>query len=890
MNFTGTKHSFKQFFTEEGPMKMGRKRNKKVVFGFSETVRAAVCVMIAACSFSAMSYTVTARDSVADGLVFTMSNNAKMKVQICTDKIIRIIYTLQTTFPAATNYIVVKGTWNAVNWTGSETAAAYSLITSSLKIDVSKTTGAVTFNTAAGTQILQETTGKTLTQKTVGTLRAYEGTIPFNGTADEGLYGFGQFQNGQLNQRGLTLSLTQQNQSDCSPFFISTRGFGVLWVNYSMMSVTPPLTLWSNWATNDALDYYFMYGPAFDTLIAGYRTITGPAVMWPKWAYGFWQCRNAYGSQSELLSIVTQYRAKNYPFDNIVQDWQYYPSGRSGCQCFDPTRYSDPKAMIKRMHDSLHCHFTISVWPSYATGSGANYNYMSSHGYLINNNDYLGTVYDAFSDSAAFYYWKFINDSLVSKDVDAFWPDATEPEYYSGWITATTSAGPAVKVQNIFPLLHSRTLYNGYRAAFQGNKRVCNLTRSYYAGSQRLGAAYWTGDINTDFATYTRQVPALLNVSMSGLPLSCTDVGGFNGAVTANVMTRWFEWGAFCPVFRVHGTRACNEVWCWGTTTEQYLAKYLKLRYRLFPYVYSLAWKGTSEGYTMMRALPFDFANDATVRDITSQFMFGPAFMICPITSSETATSRPVYLPTGTWYDFWTGAPSTGAAGRTVTAATPMDIIPVYIRAGSIVPMGPDILYADTMADPIELRVYPGANGSFNFYEDEGDNYSYETGVYATIPISWDEASQNLTIGQRQGTFPGIKVNRTINVVFVSLNHGIGGTVSTVIDKSLSYNGAAIVLNKTTGQIVSVGSPSAPSAMRSSFKDRIQGRNYFIATTGENMWRITLTNIAGKVIARKNVRGGASCLIADRLPSGVYFAQVMYGNVLVKRKTLIIHN
>jgi alpha-D-xyloside xylohydrolase len=746
----------------------------------------------------------------------------------------------------------------------------------------------VSFSTAAGVQILQETTGKTLTQKTVGTLTAYEGTIPFNGTSDEGVYGFGQFQNGQLNQRGLTLSLQQLNQSDCSPFFMSTRGFGVLWINYSEMKVTPPLTLWSKWATNDAIDYYFMYGPAFDTLIAGYRTITGPALMWPKWAYGFWQCRNAYGSQSELLSIVNQYRAKHFPFDNIVQDWQYYPSGHAGCQCFDPTRYPDPTAMIKKMHDSLHCHFTISVWPSYASASGANYNFMSSHGYLINNNDYLGTDYDAFNDSAAFYYWKFINDSLVSKNVDAFWPDATEPEYFAGWITATTSAGPAMKVQNIFPLLHSRTLYNGYRAAFQDKKRVCNLTRSYYAGSQRLGAAYWTGDINTDFATYTKQIPALLNVGMTGLPLSCTDVGGFNGAVTADVMTRWFEWGAFCPVFRVHGTRACNEVWCWGTTTETTLVKYLKLRYRLFPYVYSTAWKVTNEGYTMMRALPFDFANDVSVRDNASQFMFGPAFMICPITSSETATSRPVYLPAGTWYDFWTGAPLAGAAGRTVTAATPMDVIPIYMRAGSIVPMGPDISYADTIADPIELRVYPGANGSFNLYEDEGDGYAYETGVYATIPISWDEASQNLTIGARQGTFPGMKANRTINVVFVSANHGVGGTVSTAIDKSLTYSGTTLVLNKTTGQIVSVAYPSAANAARISFKEQIQGRKYIIATTGENVWRIKLTNPLGQVVAMKNIRGTASCLVSDRLTSGVYFVQVMYENVLVKQKALIV--
>jgi alpha-D-xyloside xylohydrolase len=852
----------------------------------SAMARSILAILTSACAFTALPYTVTSKDSVADGVIFTMSNSAKMKVQVCTDKIIRVVYTMQASIPAAANYIVVKGTWAASPWSTSESADAYTLSTGSLKINVDKTSGSITFSTAAGTQILQETAGKTLTSKTVGTYTAYEGTIPFNGASDEGIYGFGQFQNGLLNQRGQALDLIQLNQTDCCPFFMSTRGFGVLWNNYSQIKVSSPLTLWCNWATNDAIDYYFIYGPAFDTLIAAYRQITGPAPMWPKWAYGFWQCKNRYISQNELLTIIRQYRAKKLPIDNIVQDWQYYPDGMNGCQCFDASRFPDVKGMIKTMHDSLHCHFTISVWPSFASGSGANYNFMSSRGYLINSNDYLGTTYDAFNDSAAFYYWKFINDSLVSKDVDGFWPDATEPEWHTTWVTATTSQGPAVKVENIFPILHSKTLHDGFRAANQDKKRVCNLTRSYYAGSQRLGAAYWTGDINTDFPTFTKQVPAGLNVCASGLPLFCTDVGGFTGDVTAEVMTRWFEWGTFNPVFRVHGTRAANELWSWGTQTEDILAKYSRLRYRLFPYIYSVAWKGTSEGYTMMRMLPFDFGGDANVYDIGNEFMFGPALLICPITSSETATSRSVYLPAGTWYDFWTGAPFSGAAGQSITAQSPMETIPIYVRAGSIIPLGPEITYADTAADPIELRVYTGASGSFNLYEDEGDGYAYEKGVYATIPISWDETSQNLTLGRRQGTFPGMLENRTFNVVFTASGRGIGGAVSTIIDKSISYNGNTTVLNKTSGEIISV-LPRGVMGKGMYFRDRVQGKKYIASASGKDLWRITVCNAAGRLIASKQIRG-AGIVVADCLPAGVYIARIAYGTTVMENKTVIV--
>jgi alpha-D-xyloside xylohydrolase len=824
----------------------------------------------------------------SDGVLFNLPNSAKMKVQVCTDKIIRILYTLQSTIPAPESYIVVKKTWEPTTFTVQDGASAVSISTATVKVDVSKTTGAISYYTKGGTLIMEETAAKTLTKKMVGTTTAYEGTIPFNSTSDEGIYGFGQFQSGILNQRGLSLDLTQHNQTDCSPFFMSTRGFGVLWINYSKMTVVAPLTLWSNWVTNDAIDYYFIYGPEFDNIIASYRVITGPTPLWPKWAYGFWQCKNFYSSQDELLSIVRDYRSRNYPIDNIVQDWQYYPQGFNGCQCFDATRYPNPARMIKTLHDSLNCHFTISVWPSYTeTPGNTNFNFMDSRGYLLSVSDYLGRTYDAFNDSATYYYWKFINDSLVTKDVDGFWPDATEPESYN-WANCQTAQGPAAKVENLFPLLHSKTLYDGYRSANKDKKRVCNLTRSYYAGSQRLAAAYWTGDINTDFPTFSKQVPAGLNVCMTGLPLFCTDVGGFWGDNTAEVETRWFQWGAFNPVFRVHGTRTTNELWSWGASTEAILASYSKLRYRLFPYVYSLAWKVTSEGYTMMRGLPFDFVSDPNVRDKGMEFMFGPAFLVCPVTTPG-ATTVSVYFPasSGTWYDFWTGDTLTaGTAGRTITAQAPIQTMPLYIRAGSIVPMGPAISYADTVANPIELRVYTGANGEFTLYEDEGDGYAYEKGAYATIKIEWNDATNILTFQPRFGSFPGMLDSRTFNVVWVNRDHGTGGTVTTTIDKSLTYSGGTLCLNKITGEIGVIRTTNAVKRQR--YTLRIVHRRLEVVSTEAMPLRIELFDPRGRLISEKWVEKGMTNTVTNKLIPGVYIVSIRSGNGIADRRRVIV--
>jgi alpha-D-xyloside xylohydrolase len=324
------------------------------------------------------------------------------------------------------------------------------------------------------------------------------------------------------------------------------------------------------------------------------------------------------------------------------------------------------------------------------------------------------------------------------------------------------------------------------------NKRVYILTRSGYAGLQRYAAATWSGDINATQAVYTAQVPAGLSYAISGMPYWTTDIGGYFGTPTEELFTRWFQFGAFCPIFRIHG-QAPKELYGsqWSATGKANMLLVDQLRYRLMPYIYSLAWKVTSEGYTIMRPLVFDFQNDTMVYGLKDQFMFGPALLVNPVTAMG-ATSRSVYLPAGSWYDFWTGSTTTG--GTTTNANAPLSQIPIYVKGGSIVPMGPMIQYATQSADPLEIRVYPGADASFTIYEDEGDTYNYETGKYTQIPLSWSNTAKTLTIGARTGSYTGMPTTRTFNVVFVGANHGSGLAVTAAPDQVVKYDGTQTVV------------------------------------------------------------------------------------------------
>jgi alpha-D-xyloside xylohydrolase len=365
--------------------------------------------------------------------------------------------------------------------------------------------------------------------------------------------------------------------------------------------------------------------------------------------------------------------------------------------------------------------------------------------------------------------------------------------------TVDTALGKGALYINAYPLQHAKALYEGWRSVGPNDKRVYVLTRSAFAGQQRYAATTWSGDIDCDFETYARQIPAGLNYAAAGMPYWTTDIGGYWGhdldwSTSANneVFTRWFQYGAFCPIFRIHGGGS-RELYGsqWSATTQANLLKIDNLRYRLMPYIYSLAWKVTSQGYTIMRPLVFDYPADSQVFDIKDQFLFGPAFLVNPVTTAG-ATSRSVYLPAGTWYDFWTGSTTDG--GSTATVSAPLSDIPLFVKAGSIVPMGPSIQYATESIDPLEIRIYAGQDGSFTLYEDEGDTYAYETGEYSQIQLTWTDATQQLTIGARTGSYTGMPSTRTFNIVWVGPSHGSGVDASAA-DTVVSYDGSEVVVS-----------------------------------------------------------------------------------------------
>ena len=564
-----------------------------------------------------------------------------------------------------------------------------------------------------------------------------------------------------------------------------------------------PLVTWTSEAA-DTIDYYFMYGPALDKVIADYRQLTGAAPMFGKWAWGFWQCKEHYASQAELLDVVDRYRRLHIPLDSIIQDWAYWMPHPWGSHQFDTNRYPDVSKLMRALHHD-NAHMIISVWSSFDVGC-SNWLELKEADCLypqVLTNFYPKAPcqwYDAFNPVGRRIYWEQISKGLFSEGLDGWWLDASEPELSTHWgefRDYRTAAGPGFEVFNAYPLMHTTGVYQGQRAE-TSKKRVFTLTRSAYAGQQRNAAMTWSGDTAGRWDVFANQIPAGLNFCLSGIPYWNTDTGGFFGGDPADpqyaeLFTRWFQFSAFCPMFRVHGTGQPKEMWRFDAHAENILICYDQLRYHLMPYIYSVAWRVTHEGYTMMRGLVMDFRDDAGVYDISDQYMFGPALMVCPVVRPG-ATHRRVYLPADTsWTDFWTGETCQG--GQTIEAAAPIEEMPLFVRAGSILPYGPAIQYAMERDDPMELRVYGGANGEFTLYEDEGDNYDYENGEYATVPISWNETTQTLTIGQRQGSFPGLLKERTFRVVWVSPGHGTGMMSSARVNAIVRYVGQAVKIS-----------------------------------------------------------------------------------------------
>ena len=535
------------------------------------------------------------------------------------------------------------------------------------------------------------------------------------------------------------------------------------------------------------ISYYFIYGPSLDKVVAGYRTLTGTAPMFPKWAYGFWQCREHYASQAETLEAAEGFRSRHIPVDLIVQDWQYWGKWGWGAYQFDPTAYPDPAGMIKKLHE-LNFHYMISVW---ADPKGEALDDLAKHHGEIEDTGYVNEL----SSEGRSIRWQYLKRYMFDLGVDAWWQDGEE---VNGQVR-----NHKVYVDNLglvsgnpytyyYPQAANQSIYEGQRAADPA-KRVVQLGKTATVGFQRYAAVTWSGDVRGSWQAFSQQIPAGLNLSVGGMPYWTTDTGGFfrpQDQYTSedynHLLVRWFQYSTFCPILRIHGFKTETEMWKWPLSYK-YLLMYDNFRYRMLPYIYSEAWRVTDGNNTMMRPLVMDFQSDRNVDNIGDQYMFGSAFLVAPVTTS--ADRRTVYLPgAAKWTSFWTGERVAGNQHLNVEA--PLDQIPLFVRAGAILPLGPTMEYATQKdEDPIELRVYPGANGSFVLYEDENDNYDYEKGVYATIPITWNDSSQTLTIGARRGEFPGMHKDRTFMVVVVKPGHGTGLDTTPQPDRTVSYAG-----------------------------------------------------------------------------------------------------
>lgn len=749
---------------------------------------------------------ITSVQQEADGLTLAMKTGT-LRLQVCTDSVVHVIYSPTAVFPERKEFAVIKTSWAPVPWTLDSSAKDVTLSTSRLRVAVAREDGSITYSDSLGRRLLLDQS-KTLTSVTVNGEKAYHAEDFFNiYGSQEALYGLGQYQAGVWNYRGEEIDLAQDNSNIAIPLLLSSLGYGIFWNNSSRSRVNNRFAnyLYISSEVADAIDYYFFFGPEFDTIIGEYRDLTGQAPLFGKWAYGFWQCKNRYKSQEELLSVAHKYRDQKIPIDNIVQDWFWW--NRKGEHVFNKS-YPDPRGMVEDLHRN-HFHLMISVWPFFEPGS-AEYSYMDKQGWFIAKTRYPKppyhagqmALYDAFNPAARKYYWQLMDNALFDLGIDAWWLDTTEPETEGQedniMVERQVAIGSGARYANLFPLMTTTAVYSGQRQASE-QKRVFILSRSAFAGTQRNAVTVWSGDINSDWFTFRRQIPAGLNFSLSGLPYWTTDIGGFldgnpDDPAYRELFIRWFQYGTFCPIFRVHGTRSTNqnELWSYGQPAEEILTGFDTLRYRLLPYIYSVAWQVTKNSYTPMRPLAMDFRNDRRALNIGDEFLFGPAFLVNPVTQPDVTTRR-LYLPNARWYDFWTGHELEG--GREIDSAAPLDRLPLYLRAGSIVPMGPELEYATQRPeDPIELRVYRGADGDFTLYEDENDNYDYEKGVHATIAFHWNDSSATLTIGRRNGSFPGMLQARTFNVVLVGGGHGAGIHPDPRPDRIVQYSGAAQTL------------------------------------------------------------------------------------------------
>ena len=622
----------------------------------------------------------------------------------------------------------------------------------------------------------------------------YQVGATFAAPKDEHYYGLGQNQEGYFDRRGHVVRCAHDynapgGQSVCVPFVVTNKGYGILWDNPSRTTVMFAIGNQTKWTSDvgQRVSFFVIAGKTYDEIYEGFGKLTGDVAMLPKSAYGYIQCKQRYSSQAELMGVAKKYRALHLPIDDLVIDWFTYT--KMGQMDMDPAKWPDPVGMLKELH-AMNYHVMISVWPRFVPGSRY-YPILLKNGWFehladgtpTNGEpyDHAGSDIDTTNPAAAKWYWGVVKENYVDKGFDAFWADETEPDLSPNG--SYFHVGPGTEYFNTYPLFHTAAFYNGMRKDMK--ERALILARDAYPGAQHNGAIFWSSDISPYWDTLKRQVPTGINFVASGMPYWSTDIGGWQGLpyfhkperpvlidpsdARAEVghyddypelYVRWFEYGAFQPNFRTHGTRPENEVWSYGKQAEPILEKFLRLRYELMPYIYSLGYRVNQTGAPFMRGLFMDFGDDPKVANIGDEYMFGPALLVAPVTD-QGMTSREVYLPAGTdWYNFWTNERMHG--GQSITVSAPIDEIPLFVRAGSILPLGTVVESTNEVQKIAKVRVYSGADGAFDLYRDDGTTYAYEKGAFEVSHLHWDDATKKLT---HTGADVGFAKGEAVDVV-----------------------------------------------------------------------------------------------------------------------------
>lgn len=756
------------------------------------------------------------------------AGNTVVEVRLYGEDIVRIIKYPAGKLFAKKSLSVIKQE-QKTKFSVTENKGALLLKTKNVQLSINQNNGDITYQLPSGKQLLKENSSDFKPFNDAGN-QTYSVSQAFQLEKEEPVYGLGILQNGKMSHRNTDVKMIQNNTWDFIPFFQSVKGYGVFWDNESptQFTDTPEKTSFTS-EVGEGIDYYFIYGKNADGVIAGMRNLTGKAPMLPLWTYGYWQSKERYKSQDELVDVVKKYRDLKIPLDGIIQDWQYWGNNYQwNAMDFISPDFPDAKKMVQDIHN-MNAHLSVSIWSSFGPMTNP-YRELDKKGMLFNFKTWPESgrevwppdmnypsgvrVYDAYDPEARDIYWKYLNKGVFSLGIDSWWMDSTEPDHLSQKpedLDTQTYLGSFRKVRNAYPLMTVGGVYDHQRAT-TSDKRVFILTRSAFAGQQRYAANTWSGDINSSWESLHNQVPAGLNFSLTGNPNFNSDIGGFFGGVykrnggPKNLMfqelyVRWLQYGTFTPMMRSHGTDVPREIYQFGKKGDvvyDAIEKFIRLRYAMLPYIYSVSWEVSKNNSSFLRALSMDFSSDKKTWDINNEYLFGKSFLVAPVLNAQYTPEKliktdenegwnkndgknessvsdidftqnktvTVYLPVGAdWFDYWTNEKYAG--GKEIQKPVNLQSMPLYVKAGSIIPFGPDVQYAtEKKWDHLTIKVYPGADADFTLYEDEFDNYNYEKGAYTEIPFHWNEKSQILTVDTRKGNFNGMIQSRNFTIIF----------------------------------------------------------------------------------------------------------------------------